>query len=170
MLEHGGRLRQAARRGAQVSRLTGLADDWLMPLASTLQALPSAWESTLASVATAVADSRGVAAPVPGAAATEAARAVAQSLLTGERKAILLGNGAAAHPRASALLQLANWIGEQVGARVGFFGEAGNSVGAQLVAAMPGPGGLTAAQMLSRPNFSPMNCCNSNSRTGSKVA
>jgi NADH-quinone oxidoreductase subunit G len=49
------------------------------------------------------------------------------------------------------LLALSNWLGEQCDAAVGYLGEAGNSVGAQLVGAMPRAGGLNAGQMLSQP-------------------
>jgi NADH-quinone oxidoreductase subunit G len=79
---------------------------------------------------------------------TDAARAVAKSLLGGEQKAVLLGNAAAHHAKASSLLALANWIGQQTGAAVGVLSEAANTVGAQLVGAVPGQGGLNAAQML----------------------
>ena len=44
-----------------------------------------------------------------------------------------------------------SWIGEHTGASVGYLGEAGNGVGAQLVGALPGAGGLNAGQMLSQP-------------------
>ena len=60
---------------------------------------------------------------------------------------LLLGNAAAQHPQASALLALAQWLGEQTGAAVGYLGESGNSVGAQLVGAQPQSGGLDAARM-----------------------
>ena len=53
----------------------------------------------------------------------------------GERKAVLLGNAAAHHANASSLLALANWIGEQTGASVGYLTEAANTVGAQWVGA-----------------------------------
>jgi NADH-quinone oxidoreductase subunit G len=69
-------------------------------------------------------------------------------LLSGERKAILLGNAAAHHARASSLLALANWIGAQTGATVGYLTQAANTVGAQLAGALPGPNGLNAGQML----------------------
>ena len=80
---------------------------------------------------------------------TPEAKAIAESLMSGERKAVLLGNAAAQHPQASVLLSLAQWIAEQTGATVGYLGEAANSVGAQLVNALPGEGGLNAGQMLS---------------------
>jgi NADH-quinone oxidoreductase subunit G len=82
---------------------------------------------------------------------TDQAVAAADALLTGQRKAILLGHAAAQHPQAGALLALASWIAEQTGASCGYLGEAGNSVGAQLVGAVPGQGGLNAGQMLTRP-------------------
>jgi len=84
---------------------------------------------------------------------------MATSLLSGERKAILLGNAAAQHPQATALLALANWIGAQTGASVGYLTEAANTVGAQLVGATPRHGGLNAGQMLGAAGASPLKAC-----------
>jgi NADH-quinone oxidoreductase subunit G len=144
------RIRQAARRGAKVISLQAVHDDWLMPMAQRFTAAPSAWVQALADIATAVAQAQGAQAPAAGT-ATEAAQAAAATLLSGERKAVLLGNAAAQHPRAAELLALARFIGLHAGASVGFLGEAANSVGAQLVDALPGAGGLSAAQMLEHP-------------------
>ncbi|HWP19715.1 MAG TPA: NADH-quinone oxidoreductase subunit NuoG [Burkholderiaceae bacterium] len=144
------RLRQAAKMGAQIHALHAVEDDWLMPLASRTTVAPSRWPQALAAIAAAVAAERGVPAPVE-AQVDEVARLVGRSLLSGERKAILLGNAAAQHPQASVLLGLANWIGEQTGAQVGYLTEAANTVGAQLAGARPGAGGLNAGQMLSQP-------------------
>jgi NADH-quinone oxidoreductase subunit G len=144
------RLRHAARHGAQITSLHAVHDDWAMPLAGTLTAAPSGWVDAMAQVAAAVASAKGIAAPAP-ADASAAAKAIAASLLGGQRKALLLGNAAAQHPQASQLLALAQWIGAQVGATVGLLGESGNSVGAQLVGALPRNGGLHAGQMLSQP-------------------
>jgi NADH-quinone oxidoreductase subunit G len=144
------RIRQAVRRGAQVYSLNAVHDDWAMPVAGTLTAAPAAWAQQLAEVAAAIAQSQGVAAPVAAAPGAHA-QAVAAALLTGERKAVLLGNAAAQHPQAAQLLALAGWIAEHTGATVGYMGEGGNAVGAQLVGALPGPGGLNAGQMLSQP-------------------
>jgi NADH-quinone oxidoreductase subunit G len=143
------RLRQAARKGAAIHRLHALDDDWAMPLGTHLGAAPSNWPQALADVATAVAAQKGIAAPLPGT-AHDAAAAIAASLLGAERKALLLGNAAAQNPQASQLLALAQWIAEHTGASVGYLGEAANSVGAQLVGALPGAGGLNAGQMLSQ--------------------
>ena len=141
------RLRQAARRGAQVVSLAGSVEDWKMPVAAAITAAPSAWVAELANVAAAIGASKGVSAPAQGT-ATDAAKAIADTLLSGERKAVLIGNAAIQHPQAATLLSLANWIGEQTGATVGVLSAAANSVGAQLVNARPGQGGRTAAQLL----------------------
>ena len=143
------RIRQAARKGAKVHGIHAVQDDWLMPVANSVCVAPSQWLQALAEVASAVAGSKGVVSAPVSATAGSAAQAIAASLLTGERKAILLGNAAAQHPQATELLSLANWIGEQTGACVGYLTEAGNTVGAQLVNALPGNGGLNAGQMLS---------------------
>ena len=142
------RIRHAVKLGCAVSAVSAVEADWAMPVANTLQAPASHWVQALADIASAIASEKGIAAPVAGN-ATPTAQAIAKSLLGGERKAVLLGNAAAHHPRASSLLSLANWIAEQTGATVGFLTEAANTVGAQIVSAMPGPGGLNAGQMLS---------------------
>jgi len=143
----GQRLRQAARRGAHILSLNEQRVDWAMPVHTVYQASASVWVQALADVAAAVAQAKGVLPLVVGNATQPQALAIAQSLLSGERKAVLLGNAAANHPQASGLLALANWIGEHTGASVGFLGEAANTVGAQLVGALPSSGGLNAAQM-----------------------
>ena len=142
------RIRQAARHGCAVNAINSVASDWAIPNVRTKLAPAAGWSTALAEVAAAIAAEKGVAAPVQGAATSEEARAIAAALLTGERKAILLGNGAAHHAQASSLLALAQWIGAQTGATVGYLTEAANTVGAQFVGAQPQEGGLNAAQML----------------------
>ncbi len=142
------RIRQAARKGGQVNALNAVAFDWAMPVAHSLLTDASHWVQALADIAAAISTHTGVLAPVAGNAEQPQAQAIAKSLMGGERKAILLGNAAAHHARASSLLALANWIGTQTGATVGFLGEAANTVGAQLVGALPVANGLNAGQML----------------------
>ncbi|MDP1999473.1 MAG: NADH-quinone oxidoreductase subunit NuoG [Rhodoferax sp.] len=142
------RIRQASRTGCSVNVIHSAADDWALPVANTIICPTDAWVQALASVAAAVAAEKGISSPAD-AAVTDSARAIAQSLLGGERKAVLLGNAAAHHPRASSLLALANWIADQTGATVGYLTEAANTVGAQLAGVLPGSGGLNAGQMLS---------------------
>ena len=146
------RIRQSARAGCAVTAITSealLANEgaWAMPLRATVVAEPDEWAQALADVAAAVAAEKGVATPFEGQ-STDNAKALAKALLAGERKAILLGNAAAHHPGGSTLLALCQWIGEQTGATVGFLTEAANTVGAQVVNALPGSGGLNAGQML----------------------
>ena len=146
------RIRQAARHGCAVSAITSEAllknsEAWAMPLRASLLAEPGDWAKVLADLAAAVGIEKGSVAPGEGQ-ATDAAKAMARALLSGERKAVLLGNSAAQHPDASTLLALSQWIGEQTGATVGFLTEAANTVGAQIVNALPGAGGLSAGQML----------------------
>ncbi len=142
------RIRQSTRKGCAVAAINSVAYDWAMPVAHSVVTPTAQWAQALADVAAAVAAEKGVPAPAAGN-ATDAAKAVAKSLLGGERKAVLLGNAAAHHANAASLLALANWIGAQTGATVGYLTEAANTVGAQLVKANPQNSGLNAAQMLS---------------------
>ncbi len=140
------RIRQATKKGCQVFALNAKVYDWAMPLTASVVAAQD-WAQALADVAAAVAQAKGLQAPVAGQVNVEA-DAIAQALIAGERKAILLGNAAAHHAHAAELLALANWIGEQTGATVGYLTEAANTVGAQWVKAQPQANGLHAAQMI----------------------
>ncbi len=143
------RIRQAARKGCTVLSIDNAVRDWAMPVAQTLVANHGAWLQALADVAAALAQEKGVSAPVAQGRADEpTARAIAQALLRGEHKAVLLGNAAAHHAQASELLALAGWIAQQAEATVGYLTEAANTVGAQWMQALPGEGGMDAAQML----------------------
>ena len=147
------RIRQATRRGAKVDvigsdREFHGGNDWALPVRHFLNASADQWGALLANVAVAVAAEKGVQAPVTGT-ADAAAKAIATNLCAGTDAAILLGNAAAHHVDASALLSLANWIASQTGCKVGYLTEAANTVGAQLVKAQPQTGGQNAAQMLS---------------------
>jgi NADH-quinone oxidoreductase subunit G len=141
------RIRAAVRKGASLSVIHDKRDDWAMSIAASHITPASNWAQALADVAAAVAAEKGTSAPAQGN-ATDLAKSIAKSLLAGERKAILLGNAAAHHANASTLLAIANWIGAQTGATVGYLTEAANTVGAQLAGAVPGAGGRNAAQML----------------------
>ena len=142
------RIRQAVRSGCAVNVVSASDAEWAMSIRNTSKASSGNWVQALSDIATAIATEKGITAPHAGQ-ATDVAKAIAMSMLSGERKAVLLGNAAAHHPQASQLLALANWIGEQTGATVGYFTEAANTVGAQLVGALPDNGALNAGQMLS---------------------
>ena len=141
------RIRQAARMGCAVHVVGSEIVDWALPVANVLISDSNHWVQSLAEIAAAIALQKSTATPAdvqPG----EQAKLIARSLLSGERKAILLGNASAHHPKVESLLALANWIGVATGASVGFLTEAANTVGAQLAGAAPGVKGMNAAQML----------------------
>jgi NADH-quinone oxidoreductase subunit G len=141
------RIRQACKAGARIHALADSVQDWAMPLASMQVVESGVWAQALADIVVAIGEQTGVQSPVAGA-TTDAARAVAASLLGGDRKAILLGNAVAHHAKSSSLTALANWIGAQTGATVGFLTEAANTVGAYAVGALPSAEGFNAGQML----------------------
>ena len=142
------RVRQATRKGCNVTTINAQAFDLAMPVAHQLITPSAQWAYALSSVAAAIAQSKGVEAPNNAGTVTPESIEIARSLQNGDKKAILLGNAVAHHAQASTLLAIANWIGLQTGASVGFLTEAANTVGAQWVGALPGADGLHAGQML----------------------
>jgi NADH-quinone oxidoreductase subunit G len=134
------RIRTASKRALQVLRIDAGGDDWLIPT-SGISAAPSAWLNTLSEVALAIAKAKSVTAPAGtfNLSVSPAAQKVADSLLSGESTAVLLGSAAIAHHHASDLHVMAQFIAEQTGAILGFLPVGGNAVGASLVNAN-GPG------------------------------
>ncbi|MEX3628791.1 MAG: NADH-quinone oxidoreductase subunit NuoG [Burkholderia sp.] len=147
------RLRQAAKTGAQIHLLHATGDDALIPTAKRIVAAPSAWLDTLAGIAAAVAQASGAALPasLAGVEPSAEAQQLAKALATGERRVVLLGNGAVRHPQFAPLHAVAQWIAEHSGATLGFLTEAANTVGAHLVGALPGEGGLNAREAFAQP-------------------
>jgi NADH-quinone oxidoreductase subunit G len=147
------RLRQAAKKGTEVSLLHSVADAPLLPLAHSLAVPPSLLPRALAEIVVAAARDAGK--PVPAALAgvepTATATAIAASLAGGERKAILLGNQAEQHLEASQLYALGEALAGITGATLGCLGEAANSVGGHVALALPQAGGLNAQAMLTDP-------------------
>ena len=152
------RLRQAARRQLQLSLIHCVDDELLMPVARKAIVAPAAMPDMLAQVAKAVAESKGIALPqsvsgAAGVAVSDTARGIAAMLVSGKNAAIFLGNVAEHHPAASQLHALGLALADMCGARLGFLGEAANSVGGYLAGCVPSvtPAGLNAAQMLAEP-------------------
>jgi NADH-quinone oxidoreductase subunit G len=144
------RLRQAAKKGTQVSMLHSVDDDWLMPVAHKAVVAPSLLPGMLAEIVVAASSLASQPAPegLSGVVASAPAQAIAASLSTGgAARAVLLGNYATQHSEAAQLEALAGHLARLTGARLGVLTEAANTVGAQLAGAMPGPGGRTAAAM-----------------------
>ena len=130
------RLREGAKKGLQVLRIDAGGDDWLIPTIG-IAARPSAWLNSLSEIAIAVAKAKSVSTPAGLATmpVSAAAQEIADSLLSGTIPAVLLGSAAIAHPQASNLHVLAQFIAEQTGATLGFLPVGGNAVGASLVKA-----------------------------------
>jgi NADH-quinone oxidoreductase subunit G len=147
------RLRQAAKRGQQVSLIHATDDDLLMKLAHKVIVPPHELPAALAQVVKAVAEAKQQTVPDARAGVKVGADAknIAASLASGENAGIFLGNLAEQHPQALLLRLLAQELAGLLGAKFGFFGEAANSVGAYLAQAVPGAGGLNAAAMLAEP-------------------
>ena len=138
------RLRQAAKKGAQVSFLNPVDDDPLLKVRHSLVAPPSLMPLALSEIVVAAARAAGQ--PVPPALNSieprEAAEAIAASLAGAKAGAVLLGNLAEQHADASQLLALAQELARLTGATLGCLGEAANSVGGHLADALPRSGGL----------------------------
>ncbi len=147
------RLRQAAKKGTQVSTLHSVDDDWLVRLAHKSIVPPSQLPLALAGIVVAAANAAGK--PVPSALADVAPTAVdiaiAASLASGKTPAILLGNYAVQHAEASALHALAQALATITGATLGVLTEAANTVGAHLAGALPQSGGMNVQAMLDDP-------------------
>lgn len=128
------RIRTASKRALQVLRIDAGGDDWLIP-SSGISVAPSAWLNALSEVALAVAKAKSVTAPVGtfNLTISPAAQMIADSLLSGESKAVLLGSAAIAHHHASDLHVMAQFIADQTSATLGFLPVGGNAVGASLV-------------------------------------
>ena len=128
------RIRTASKRALQVLRIDAGGDDWLIP-SSGISVAPSAWLNGLSEVALAVAKAKSVTVPVGtfNLTISPAAQKIADSLLSGESKAVLLGSAAIAHHHASDLHVMAQFIADQTSATLGFLPVGGNAVGASLV-------------------------------------
>ncbi|MCR4297274.1 MAG: NADH-quinone oxidoreductase subunit NuoG [Gallionella sp.] len=170
------RVRQAVKSGAQANVVHSADDDLLMPVTNKAIVAPSELKNLLAQVLKALmellairlghpetmpkslvmAAEKQVAADesVQGVEVGSAATAIARSLASGERVAILLGNFAQQHPQATQIAALAERIAALCGAKFGFLGEAANSVGGYLAGAVPFGGsvqGMNATAMLASP-------------------
>lgn len=143
------RIRQATRKGCTVHAINSESSDWAMAAQHHVEP-SSAWQQVLSNVAAAVAQEKGMPSPVAHGVIDVEALAIARALLKGERKAVLLGNAAAHHPAAQALLALSQWIAQHTGAAFGYLTEAANTVGAQLVGGQPLKQGLNTAQMTTK--------------------
>ena len=151
------RLRQSAKKGAQLSIIHATADDLLLPVTGRMTVAPSAFAAALAEVIKSVAEQKAVAFDEALYQQTQTlpvsaeARRIASSLVSGERIGVFLGNLGQQHPQAAQLAALIQELARLLGARFGVLGEAANSVGGYIAGALPRAGGLNARSMLEQP-------------------
>ena len=146
------RIRQAVKKGAQANIIHSADDDLLMKVAHKAIVAPDAMVNLLLQVAQALAAEKQTSAGgLPQVTPSAEAAAIAKSMASGERIAVLLGNFAQQHPQATQLQALAQQIAALSNGKFGFFSEAANSVGGYLAQAVPGAQGLNAAAMLAHP-------------------
>ena len=140
------RIRTATKQGLKVYRLDAGGNDWLMPIAAHLKTKPSQWVDQLGQIAQAIAQAKSISSPSGLAvnSVSREAQTIADQLLSNiklespEPQAILLGSLAIAHPNASDLHVLAEFIAKHTGCTFGFLCEGGNAVAAQMVGATQG--------------------------------
>ena len=146
MLAH--RIRKAAvQGGAKVAFLNPRAYDYMFPVAAYATAdADIVGELTAVVHALAAAVDQPVPTGVAVAVVTDAHRAIAGALLTGSRRAVILGTLAQRHPAYADLKALAGVAARLSGASVGFLTEGPNAAGAYLAGVVPHrvPGGLPA--------------------------
>jgi len=140
------RVRTATKQGLKVYRLDAGGNDWLMPIAAHLKSKPSQWVDQLGQIAQAIAQAKSISSPSGLAvkSVSREAQTIADQLLSNiklespEPQAILLGSLAIAHPNASDLHVLAEFIAKHTGCAFGFLCEGGDAVAAQMVGATQG--------------------------------
>ena len=156
------RLRKASLNGAQLMFINPVDYDFnYEPHAKIITTLVG-MEKALAGVAKALLAAGGKRAPadlkelLAGVVVDDSHKAMADALTAADKAAVILGNGAFAHPAAATLRSLAQAIADMTGATYGMLTEGANSAGAWLAGALPhrtvggkgGTFGLTASGML----------------------
>ena len=155
------RLRKAAvNKGAKVAFLNPRRFDYMFPVAAYATSIDLVGELAALVHAAAGAVAKSVPAGTPGAAVTDAHRALVAALSHGTRRAVILGTLAQRHPAYAQLKTLASALSHLCDASVGFITEGANAAGAYLAGAVPHrePGGaptssagLAARAMLDAP-------------------
>ena len=147
------RLRQTAKRGGQVNIIHPTADELLINLHTRIKAAPSQLVAAMAEVVKVLAELKGanidasVQALTANLSVSLEARRIAQSLASGERAGVFLGNLAVQHPQAASLTLLAQELARLCGCVFGTLGEAANSVGGYIAGATT----VNAANLFANP-------------------
>ena len=141
------RLRQSTKKKTELSLIHAADDDLLMRVANKVIVQPTLLPQTLAQVVKAAAALKNVAVPeavraaVEGVTVGDAAKRIAESLVSAENAAektgVFLGNFAEQHAQAATLQALAQALAQVLGCRFGFLGAAANSVGGYVAGCVP---------------------------------
>jgi NADH-quinone oxidoreductase subunit G len=145
------RLRQLGKKWNKVSVLSVGGDDPLIKLHAHVTVAPADLTLALAAIVKAAAQLKNAAVPA-GLESVEPcanSKAIAESLLEGDKRAIFLGNAAEQNGQAAQLHALALELAKLTGASFGFIGEAANSVGGYVAKALPTA--LNAYEMFAQP-------------------
>ena len=145
------RLRQLGKKWNKVSLLSVGGDDPLIKLHAQVTVAPAELAVALARIVKAAAQLKNAAVPA-GLESVEPcadSKAIAESLLEGDKRAIFLGNAAEQNGQAAQLHALALELAKITGASFGFIGEAANSVGGYVAKALPTA--LNAYEMFAQP-------------------
>ncbi|OAD22300.1 NADH-quinone oxidoreductase, chain G, partial [Candidatus Thiomargarita nelsonii] len=137
-----------------------------LTIADKIIAAPSAWVENLAGITKSLLEKHSTLIPagmrelLANVSVNEQQTAIAQTLVeTGQKRTVLLGSLATAHPEFSTIRALAATIAKLSGADLGYLGEGGNTSGAWLAGALPhraaagepvNTAGLNAHAMLSQ--------------------
>lgn len=146
------RLRASVKKGSELNIIHVADDNLLTKINGKLIVSPLALVNALSQVLKAVAEIKSGSSEIDLASVevSAQARVIAESLTGAETASVVLGNVAQHHPAYGQLLSLAQEISRLSGARFGILAEAANSVGAELVGALPKTGG-NAAAMIAKP-------------------
>ncbi|AUH52467.1 NADH-quinone oxidoreductase subunit G [Chromobacterium sp. ATCC 53434] len=141
------RLRASVKQGTELNIIHVADDNLLTKINGKLIVSPLALVNALSQVLKAVAEIKSGASQIDlaGVEVSAEARRIAESLCGAETASIVLGNVAQHHPAYGQLLSLAQEIAGLTGGRFGVLAEAANSVGAELVGALPIRGALGSA-------------------------
>ena len=142
------RLRQVAKKRAQVNVVHVAGDDALIKVSNQVIVAPAALAGALDGILAALDDQD----------ANAELTAIAASLKGGRDVGLFLGNlatqtadAAQLHVRVQAIADKLSALNPEARVRFGFFGEAANTVGGSAVRAVPGAGGLSARAMIEKP-------------------
>ncbi|GAB7562256.1 NADH-quinone oxidoreductase subunit NuoG [Methylobacillus methanolivorans] len=161
------RIRRAVANGAELSVVNPLDEDPLIPIKHKAICSPNDMVNVLSQILKAVSGMERLSLCLPkslselleGVKVWDNSKAIALSLtghgetmdLISPRSAVFLGNISQHHPRYTEIFSLAEAISSLCGATFGVLSAGANSVGANLVGAMPKAGGLNARTMLESP-------------------